>query len=314
MNFQAFLRVLSARLLLLAAILFPGGSGVTAQPADEPTTTASASRSGSDTALQVMSFNIRYGTARDGADRWEVRKPRLIEVMRRHPAQVVGLQEALIGQIDDLRAAFPRYQVVGVGRSDGNTSGEFSAILYDTGRLQLLRSDTFWLSETPRVPGSKHWGNTFERICTWAHFRDLKGGGYFYVYNTHLDHQSQPSREKGTDLILRRIASRRPEDPVILTGDLNADEINPVNQRIRKAEFRDTFRVLHPDATEVGTTNGFRPKRGEHKIDYIFVDSSWSVKQADIVADQVDGRWPSDHLPVTATVLRERHSRTAGKD
>lgn len=252
--------------------------------------------------LDVMSFNIRYGTANDGENRWEVRKPRTIAAMRAHPAATIGLQEALAGQVEELAAAFPHYESVGVGREDGKAGGEFSAILYDRSRLQALRSDTFWLSDTPGVPGSKHWGNRITRVCTWAHFRDRKSGRYFYHFNAHLDHESQPSREKSASLILRRIAERGTSDPVILTGDFNVGESNPVVAAVTTGGLRDTFRVLHPDAKEVGTFNGFRPAFGEDKIDYVFVGPEIKVVRAAIVRDQVDGHWPSDHAPVVATI------------
>lgn len=252
--------------------------------------------------LDVMSFNIRYGTAPDGEDRWELRKPRTIAAMRAHPAAVVGLQEALHGQVEELTQAFPDYEALGVGRDDGRTNGELSAILYDRTRLQVLRSNTFWLSETPNVVASKSWGNSITRICTWAFFRDRATGRHFYFFNTHLDHQSQPSRQSSIALILRRIAERGTDDPVILTGDFNVGESNPVIAAATAGGFRDTFRTLHPEVKDVGTFNGFKLEFGTDKIDYIFVGSGWNVKRAAIVKDRYDGRWPSDHAPVTATV------------
>lgn len=252
--------------------------------------------------LDVMSFNIRYGTAPDGEDRWELRKPRTIAAMRAHPATVVGLQEALHGQVQELTEAFPNYEAVGVGRDDGKDKGELSAILYDRTKLQVLRSNTFWLSETPNVVASKSWGNNITRVCTWAFFRDRSTGRHFYFFNTHLDHESQPSRETSIRLILRRIAERGTDDPVILTGDFNVGESNPVVSAATAGGFRDTFRVVNPDAREVGTFNGFKPEFGTDKIDYVFVGASWSVRKAAIVKDRLHGRWPSDHAPVTATV------------
>lgn len=252
--------------------------------------------------LDVMSFNIRYGTANDGEDRWEVRKPRTIAAIRRHPSAVIGLQEALAGQVEELTQALPGYESVGVGREDGKAKGEFSGILFDRFRLQILRSDTFWLSDTPTVPGSTHWGNRITRICTWAYFRDRSSGRYFYHFNAHLDHESQPSREKSIALILRKIAERGTDDPVILTGDFNVGEPNPVVSAVTAAGYRDTFRVLYPDEKAVGTFNGFRPAFGTDKIDYVFVGPEVRVLKAAIIRDRFDDRWPSDHAPVVATV------------
>jgi len=255
--------------------------------------------SGPIEALQVMSFNIRFGTADDGEDKWEFRKPRTLSALKSRKPDIIGLQEALDFQIEEVCAALPGYRSVGVGRDDGRSKGEFSAIVYDGARLRVKRADTFWLSETPSIPNSKHWGNGITRICSWAYFEDLQTGRHFYVFNTHLDHQSQPSREKGMELILRRIKERGTDDPVLITGDLNVGESNPVILKITESGFADTFRKLHPDEKSVGTFTGFG-EAGADKIDYVFADSVWKVERAEIIRDKVDGRWLSDHFPVAA--------------
>lgn len=251
--------------------------------------------------IKVMSFNLRFGTANDGPDRWLVRGPRLISALQKRQPELLGVQEALSFQVRQLLDAFPQWKSIGVGRENGKKKGEFSAIFYDSRRFVALDSGTFWLSETPQVPGSKSWNSECVRICTWAQLRDKNTQRSFYIFNTHLDHKSQAARANGMELILRRIAKRGISDPVILTGDLNAGEENPVNARIHDAGFRDSFRAVHPDARNVGTTNGFQ-NRHDRKIDYIYVDPAWQVARAEIVLDKVDGRWISDHMPVTAEI------------
>lgn len=251
--------------------------------------------------FEVMTFNIRYGTANDGDNRWEVRRPRTLEALKkRHPA-IIGLQEALSFQVEQVRDALPGYQAVGVGREDGKAQGEYSAIVYDAKRFRLLRSDTFWYSDTPNVPNSTNWGNQITRICTWAYFQDLNTKKYFYHYNTHLDHQSQPSREKSAAMILDRIKTRSTQDPVIVTGDFNVGEDNPVATILKQGGLLDSFRVLHPDEKTVGTFNGWKD-RGTDKIDYVWVNSGFKVLSAEILATKVKGFWISDHLPVVATI------------
>ncbi len=251
--------------------------------------------------LMVMSFNIRYGTADDGENHWTRRRDQLFDLIRRHDPDVVGLQEALHAQIEEILAAVPGYAYVGVGRADGRRDGEYAAILYRTSRLDVRRSDTFWFSDTPAVVASRSWGNRIERICTWAYFEDRQGAP-FYLYNVHLDHQSQPSREKSAALLLRAIADRDPEAPVIVTGDFNAGEQNPAT-RAMLAVLRDSFRVRHPGAAEVGTFTGFTPGRTTgDKIDYVFVDAGIEVLEADILREARDGRYPSDHFPVVARI------------
>lgn len=251
--------------------------------------------------LHVMTFNVRYGTANDGLDRWEVRRSRALNMLKKRHPDLLGVQEALDFQVDEMAKA-GGYLPVGVGRDDGKAKGEFSAILYDPKRLRLLRSDTFWLSPIPSVVASTGWGNDITRICTWAYFRDLRTGREFYHFNTHLDHISQPSREQGIALILQRIKERAPVDPAIVTGDFNVGEANPVLDQMKAAGFRDTFRELYPDRKDVVTFNGWRPEPTGDKIDYVFVEGATKTIEAEIVRDKARGRWISDHMPVKATV------------
>ncbi len=264
--------------------------------------------------LVVMSFNIRYGGANDGENNWDKRKDLACDLVRRQAPDLIGLQEALRSQIDDIRAALPEYGEIGAGRDDGKTGGEYSAILYRKDRFDVNESGTFWLSDTPEVPGSITWGNACTRVCTWARLLP-KSGKPFYMFNTHLDHISQPSREKGIALIMSRLSSRKHPDPVIVTGDFNSGENNRV-VRYLKGELQmevagnglsknplplvDTFRLLHKDASEVGTAHNFKGSRAGNKIDYIFVQPGVEVLQAEILHDSEDNRYPSDHFPITA--------------
>ncbi len=251
--------------------------------------------------LTVMSFNIRYGTANDGPDRWELRREQMFALLKAQGADVIGLQEALHFQIDEILAALPEYRMVGVGRSDGGQGGEYAAILYRASRLRVRQSSTFWFSDTPEIVKSNTWGAALERICTWALFDDTQGTP-FYLFNLHLDHVSQPAREKSGALLLNRIAARSPTLPVIVTGDFNTGEANPVTREVAKV-LRDTFRVVHRNAIEVGTANQFKlgTTTGD-KIDYIFVEPGTEVISADIVRTSVGGRYPSDHFPVVARI------------
>lgn len=253
--------------------------------------------------LRVMSFNIRYGTAKDGPNHWDLRRDFLVEVISAEAPDVIGVQEALHGQLVFLLAQLPAYAMVGVGRDDGKEAGEYSAILYRKDRLTVQQSDTFWFSDTPRAVASTSWGNRIPRICTWARFA-TPTGATFYVYNVHLDHQSQPSREKSAALLRARIEAREPRAPFVVTGDFNAGEKNPAVHTLTAGNFAiDTFRVKHPTASPVGTFTGFEHGRVDgEKIDYVFVSPDFSVDEAAIVRTARDGKYPSDHFPVTARI------------
>ena len=256
-----------------------------------------------DLTLSTMSFNIRNGRAKDGENAWEKRKEFTADVIRDYKADVVGLQEAFREQMDFLVEALPEFAEIGEGR-DGGEEGEYSAILYRKDRFKVIDSGTFWLSDTPEKP-SITWGNACVRVCTWARFQDGESGRTFYLYNTHLDHKSQPSREKSVRLIADRIADRKHPDPVILMGDFNAGEDNPVvtfltNPEAKPLRMVDSFRVLHPDEAVVGTGNRFTGRRDGAKIDYVFVEPGTKVTEATIIRTSREGRYPSDHFPVGA--------------
>jgi endonuclease/exonuclease/phosphatase family metal-dependent hydrolase len=257
--------------------------------------------------LTVMSFNVRYGTAKDGDNVWTARRDLLFDVLREQDADLIGLQETLDFQIDEILAAVPGYAVVGVGRDDGARAGEDAAILFRKDRLHVAASGTFWFSDTPEIVGSATWGNRVTRICTWARFID-RDGRAFWVYNVHLDHESQPSREKSVALLRQRIDARPyPGEPVLVTGDFNVGETNAALRALTAGNaFVDTFRVAHPDEKTVGTFTGFRHGRIDgDKIDYVFVQPGTEVLSASIVRTDRDGRYPSDHFPVVARVVLE---------
>ena len=255
--------------------------------------------------LTAMTFNIRYGTANDGVDHWTLRRNFLFDVVREQNADIIGLQEALDFQIREIVEAVPGYAVVGVGRDNGRTAGEYSAVLVRKDRFHVAEAGTFWFSDMPAVPGSTSWGNRITRICTWARLVD-RDGTPFWFFNVHLDHQSQPSRERSAELLLRRIEARAfPAEPVIVTGDFNAGEDNPAIQTMLAGKaFVDTYRVLHPEAKHVVTFSGFKmePIDGP-KIDYVLVQPGTEVLSADIIRTARDGRYPSDHFPVVAKVV-----------
>jgi endonuclease/exonuclease/phosphatase family metal-dependent hydrolase len=257
-----------------------------------------------------MSFNIRYGTANDGENRWALRREFLFDVMRETNADLVGLQEALDGQIQELLQALPQYGVVGVGRDDGRTRGEYAAILYRRDRFRVSDAGTFWFSDTPEVVASRSWGNTITRICTWARLVD-RDGREFWHFNVHLDHQSQPSRERSAGLLADRIAARRSlDESAIVTGDFNVGESNRAITRLTAPQngaaalFIDTFRAKHPDEKIAGTFSGFKygATTGD-KIDYVLVPAGTEVLEAAIVRTSRNDRYPSDHFPVVAKVV-----------
>ncbi|HEX9782029.1 MAG TPA: endonuclease/exonuclease/phosphatase family protein [Opitutaceae bacterium] len=260
-------------------------------------------------AMKLMTFNVRLAIASDGINAWEHRKDFLRDVVQEYDPALLGVQEAFQQQLDFITESLPHRASIGEARGGGG-SDEYSAIIYDTRRLQALQSETFWLSDTPAMP-SASWGNRFLRVCTWARFRDRDSGACLHAFNTHLDHESENARVRAVGLILERIRGRRPDDePFVLMGDFNAGESSPPLSLITSADgihvngaptpIVDTFRVLHPEATAVGTFHAFTGVDDGRKIDHIFAPGGTEVLAAGIIRSSRDGRHPSDHFPVTA--------------
>lgn len=260
--------------------------------------------------LRVMTFNIRYDNPGDGVNAWPNRKDWVASLIRWHEADVVGVQEALRHQLTDLDTRLPGFARVGVGRSDGREKGEFSAILYRTDRVVLRDSGTFWLSPTPEVAGSKGWDAAIERIATWARFADRRTGCEWLQLNTHFDHIGEVARQESARLIRRRLSTLARGAAIVMTGDLNTEPTH-APYRILTTEaitgatppLLDAFAVSR--AGHYGPTsswNAFKAIEPDRRIDYILVSPPVVVEKHAILPDMWDGRFPSDHLPVMATV------------
>ncbi|HEX3019079.1 MAG TPA: endonuclease/exonuclease/phosphatase family protein [Chitinispirillaceae bacterium] len=258
-----------------------------------------------------MSFNIRYGTARDGKNSWKFRRPYLQAVLKDNAPDIIATQEALRFQLDEIAEDLNYYGEVGVGRENGKQSGEYAALLYNHSLFSVAESGTFWFSETPHEPGSCDWGNKSPRICTWAMFLEKKSSRGFYVFNVHLDHWSNKSREKSVKLLIEKIIDRKKTFPVIIAGDFNAGENNSIIRFLKGTdtlrfgkincplELIDTYRTVNPGKL-AGTLNFFRGFQFGPKIDFIFADKNTEVISANIIRTNFKGRYPSDHFPITA--------------
>ncbi|MCM5530108.1 endonuclease/exonuclease/phosphatase family protein [Parasegetibacter sp. NRK P23] len=258
--------------------------------------------------LHVMTFNIRLNTASDSANAWPFRKDMAASQILFHKAHTIGVQEALHNQMMDLKERLPQYKYTGGGRDDGKTKGEYSAIFYDTTRLQMLATETFWLSQTPTVPGSKGWDAAITRIVTWARFRDKKTNKVFYHFNTHFDHKGQEARKESAKLLLRKVKELAGNYPTIITGDFNATPSDEPIRVLLEAEpdlrFTDAKSIsATPHYGPTGTFTGFGPKETSNDpIDYIFIRNNLKVLQHATLSQTWGGRFSSDHFPVFATV------------
>jgi endonuclease/exonuclease/phosphatase family metal-dependent hydrolase len=268
-------------------------------------------------ALRLMSFNVRYENPGDRDSRaWRRRVVGSVKMIRREKPEIIGVQEALHGQVADLRISLPEYGFHGIGRGDGRRAGEYSGIFYQQHRFKPDPSDqgTFWLSDTPELPGSRTWGNEIPRVAAWIRLVDLTTGRGFYVFNTHWDHRHQRSRELSALLIARRIdARKRADEPVVLLGDFNSMENNPGllyltgrrtslvgSGEIWSNGLVDTYQTLHSGEKNRRTLHFWSGRRDGLKVDHILVSRGARIEESEIVSRDVPE--VSDHFPVTARV------------
>ena len=259
---------------------------------------------GSATSLSVMTFNMRYDNPEDGQNNWRFRRERIAGVIKAQEVDVLGTQELLSNQFNDLSGLLTGYQGVGVGRLDGAESGEYCAVFFRKDRFTLLDSGTFWLSETPEVVGSRGWDGACERLATWVVRRDRDGRELFFI-DTHLDHVGQVARDEGVSLLMKRIETLSGGRPVILTGDFNSEPGSSVVAHVQKdGVLRDAKAIA---AQRSGTDWSFSdfgqiPEAERPLLDYIFVSGDIEAVRYEVLPDIFDGGYVSDHAPVMAVV------------
>jgi len=268
--------------------------------------------------LRVMSFNLRYGTAADGPDRWEHRRESLVRTIAAFEPDVLCTQECLAFQADYLSKKLRIYDFVGAGREDGQREGEMVAIFIRRERLEVMEQGHFWLSETPEKAGSVGWDAACTRMVTWVKVRTKSDPPeQFYVFNTHFDHRGATARIESAILLRKRLRMIAGSDPIILAGDFNAPPDSSSDSPYRQLRagvgrtavpLRDTYREVHEtERAGEGTFHGFTGRLAGRRIDWILATPHFDCLRAAIDHSNSAGRYPSDHFPVRAElVLRER--------
>lgn len=276
--------------------------------------TSDAGRRNGD-ALNLATFNIRYGTSKDtGARSWDSRKTACAACIRDYDFDVVGIQEALEHQQEDMREMLPEYEFIFAGRNDG-IKGEAVGVGYRKDRLKALESGRFWMSPTPDEPSNAQaWGGPKRhRIAVWVKFEDLKTGKRFYFLSTHLEVGKAHAgvRAESADLIIRKEKVLNKEGlPFFVAGDLNpGSQSEEMLLRLRRY-FDDSFHLAYDAGTlrgPAGTYNGFNPDAdlGSHskRGDYIFCKGAYKLKSYEALTKKYDGQYPSDHLAVVIAVI-----------
>ncbi len=259
---------------------------------------------GNPLTMKFMTFNIRYDEPGDGENRWINRRDFITEMIIANEVDVIGTQEVLYTQLQDLLTAMPAFSYCGAGRKDGKTEGEYCAILFRKERFQYYNGGTFWLSENPSAIGKKGWDAAIERIVTWVIIKEKLTGAKIAVFNTHFDHAGEVAKKESAKLLLLKINELAGGIPVIVTGDFNSvPDSEPVIILTDKSNINhitDTRSVVS-DVTGPGWTyHGFGavPVDKRTIIDYIFFKNNFTIELFSVLYEIKNNLFLSDHNPV----------------
>ncbi len=278
--------------------------------------------------MLVGTYNIRLKVASDSikGEVWNKRCQVMCDQVNFMAPAIFGAQEVLYVQLLDMLDGLDGYDYIGVGRDDGATGGEYSAIFYKTSELRLLDSGNFWLNETPDRP-ALGWDAACIRICTWGKFarQTASNDEAFYYFNLHMDHVGVIARREAAKLIVSRIREIAQGAPVIVTGDFNVDQKDEIYGIFTNSGLlKDSYEAARVRFAENGTFNSFDiDLYSDSRIDHIFVSPTTQVEAYGILTNsywvpnvnsdatvkghdapqQIDfshytRRQPSDHYPV----------------
>ena len=281
------------------------------------------------TTLQVGTYNIRNDNRGDSlkGNGWGQRLPIIAQQILFHDLEIFGTQEGKYNQLEQMKALLPGYEYIGAGRDDGIHAGEHSAIFYKTEVFDLLDHGDFWLSPTPDVP-SKGWDAALNRICTWGHFRVKETRQELYYMSLHMDHIGVQARMESAKLVVDKIKEICGGKPVVLTGDFNVDQNNPIyNVFTGSGILSDSYEICEIRYALDGTANGFDPNSfTTSRIDHVFVTPGTRVIRYGVLTDTYrtmtpeaqkyengnfpkeisfqayQARTPSDHFPLKVII------------
>lgn len=261
-----------------------------------------------DVKIKVVSFNIRFDNSGDSLNAWPYRASFVAEFLHGEQPDLIGLQEVLWHQYDYLSAELKGYESVAAGRDDGQKNGEMCPLFYRTDRFEMIENGTFWLSETPDVPGSKGPGAVLPRIVTWVHLKEKSSGRKMHFFNTHFSHVSDSARRMSAMIIAGAVKNIAGDGFYIVTGDFN---LRPDSRAYEVLTGEGTqWHILYdsyllsetpPEGPDY-TFNGFSDRPGAGRIDYIFVPAATKVLSHKTVVAKRGDLFISDHWPVMVNI------------
>lgn len=267
---------------------------------------------------RVLGCNIRVALPEDdqAGQGWAARKKSCLTVIKNQKPDLIGFQEVLKVQADDLKQAMPDYGCFGFEGPEMDINPDTyngiakNLVMYSKKRYELISAGCYWLSETPEMAGSLSWNTARARHVNWLRLADKRTGIHFRIMAVHLDHKDQGARNKQGELVVKESNQYSQDFPQLLIGDFNVTALNPVYKIITDGGWSDSHTTVHGPGEPGPTYHNFLGKeykipagKSVGKIDFIFTRGRFKAVKAEIVKDMADGRYPSDHFFVRADVV-----------
>lgn len=238
-----------------------------------------------------MTFNARIDVSVDGSNQFPYRLKGIVDFIKKENCDVIGFQEVNKSMLERLIDNLYDYNFVGKSRDNED---EYNPIFYSK-KHKLLSTNTYWLSKTPNIPGSKHPDAYFPRIYTTLSIKI--GNQIFEVVNTHLSHISDQARIDGMKSLIEYYHNTSQKN-FILMGDFNAYPIQGVDEIISK-KLNSCWQDYKGDKL---TFHGFSGKTSGLPIDYIFTSKDLLLKAVRVHHDKYYDKFLSDHYPVSIII------------
>jgi endonuclease/exonuclease/phosphatase family metal-dependent hydrolase len=258
--------------------------------------------------IKVMTLNIRYDNPGDSIYTWPRRVQQICNFIKDEEPDILGMQGVLWNQYKVLDSVLTVYSSVGVGCDDGAREGEMNPVFFRKDKFDMVRNITFWLSDTPEIPGSKGWGASLPHILTWLELVSKNSHKHFFCFNTHFALDSDSARLMSSKLLLKDINTIAERFPFILTGDFNMPPTSTGYSILTGPDesvplLKDSYVISEKRPSgPTFTFNGFSDKPKTGRIDYVFVKNGIKVLDYRTIIKKEHGIYISDHWPVEAVV------------
>jgi endonuclease/exonuclease/phosphatase family metal-dependent hydrolase len=258
--------------------------------------------------VRIMTFNLRYDNPRDSLNAWPQRVAQVSKFIKSEKPDIIGMQEVLWRQYDDLDSLLTEYSSEGKGRNDGARGGEMNPVFFRKDKFDMVRTITFWLSDTPEIPGSIGWGASLPRIVTWLEVADRQSHQHLFVFNTHFAHDSDSARIMSSKILLKEVEKITNGNPFVITGDFNMGPLSPGYAILTGPDesvplLKDSYIISAKKPVGPNYTfNGFSDKQGDERIDFVFVKNGMTVQAHSTFIRKDHGVFISDHWPVEAVI------------